>query len=48
MTTAAPMAEPIATPLEAKLRSLEELLSPMRRVLIAYSGGVDSAMLAVG
>jgi len=47
MTTAAPMAEPIATPLEAKLRSLEELLSPMRRVLIAYSGGVDSAMLAV-
>ena len=33
--------------IEDKLFQLESLLKPMGRVLIGYSGGVDSAMLAV-
>lgn len=33
--------------LDQKLSQLEEILRPMDRVLIGYSGGVDSAMLAV-
>ncbi|MCY3734793.1 MAG: ATP-dependent sacrificial sulfur transferase LarE [Gemmatimonadaceae bacterium] len=32
---------------QAKLADLEELLRPMGRVLIGYSGGVDSALLVV-
>ena len=41
MTTAA------ALTLDEKLAHLEEILRPMDRALIGYSGGVDSAMLAV-
>lgn len=37
----------IAATLKAKLGALEAALSSMGRVLVAYSGGVDSAMLAV-
>ena len=33
--------------LDAKLLELEESLGSMKRALVAYSGGVDSAMLAV-
>ena len=33
--------------LDEKLSQLEEILRPMDRVLVGYSGGVDSAMLAV-
>ncbi|MFA6110869.1 MAG: ATP-dependent sacrificial sulfur transferase LarE [Candidatus Latescibacterota bacterium] len=35
------------TELDQKLTRLEEILRPMGRVLIGYSGGVDSATLAV-
>ena len=41
MTTAA------ALTLDEKLARLDEILRPMDRALIGYSGGVDSAMLAV-
>ena len=41
MTTAANLT------LDEKLAHLEEILRPMDRALIGYSGGVDSAMLAV-
>ena len=41
MTTAANLT------LDDKLSHLEEILRPMDRALIGYSGGVDSAMLAV-
>jgi uncharacterized protein len=37
---------PVPTELEAKQASLQELLRPLGRTLIAYSGGVDSAYLA--
>lgn len=48
MTTTSTTADAATRPtLEVKLRSLEEALSSMGRVLVAYSGGVDSAMLAV-
>ena len=33
--------------LDEKLAHLEDILRPMRQVLVGYSGGVDSAMLAV-
>ena len=33
--------------LDEKLAHLEEILRPMGQVLVGYSGGVDSAMLAV-
>ena len=33
--------------LDQKLSQLDDLLRPMGRALIGYSGGVDSAMLAV-
>lgn len=33
--------------LDEKLRDLEEILRPLGRVLVGYSGGVDSAMLVV-
>ena len=33
--------------LDDKLELLERILRPLGRVLIGYSGGVDSAMLAV-
>jgi len=33
--------------LEEKLAHLEEILHSLGRVLVGYSGGVDSAMLAV-
>jgi len=33
--------------LEQKLAALDEILQPLGRVLVAYSGGVDSAMLVV-
>lgn len=38
---------PPTTELDRKLARLEEILRPMGRVLIGYSGGVDSATLAV-
>ncbi|MBT4497084.1 MAG: TIGR00268 family protein, partial [Gemmatimonadetes bacterium] len=36
-----------AVTLEEKLENLEEILRSLGRVLVGYSGGVDSAMLAV-
>ncbi len=46
-TTSAAVDAATRAALQTKLRSLEEALSSMGRVLVAYSGGVDSAMLAV-
>ena len=42
MTTA-----PTTDSLDEKLAKLEDIMRPMERALIGYSGGVDSAMLAV-
>jgi len=36
-----------ALSLDEKLAILEDIMRPMERALIGYSGGVDSAMLAV-
>lgn len=38
---------PTAGSLDEKLAKLEDIMRPMERALIGYSGGVDSAMLAV-
>jgi len=43
---APPPAEDTRT-LDEKLRDLEEILRPLGRVMVGYSGGVDSAMLVV-
>ncbi len=40
------MAEPIPTNLQSKLSALETILRSMGKLLVAYSGGVDSAFLA--
>ena len=42
MTTA-----PTSLSLDEKLSKLEDIMRPMQRALIGYSGGVDSALLAV-
>ena len=46
-TVSSPTDTATTTALQSKLRSLEIALTSMGRVLVAYSGGVDSAMLAV-
>ncbi|HZR30830.1 MAG TPA: ATP-dependent sacrificial sulfur transferase LarE [Terriglobales bacterium] len=40
------MAEPIPSNLQSKLSALETILRSMGKLLVAYSGGVDSAFLA--
>ena len=47
MTTTPAFESESAITLDAKLHALEESLGSLGRALIAYSGGVDSAMLAV-
>ena len=41
------MSEPLAEPLRAKSLELDRILSAMGSVVVAFSGGVDSALLAV-
>src|SRR5581483_1974237 len=40
------VAEPIPSNLQSKLSALETILRSMGKLLVAYSGGVDSAFLA--
>src|SRR5512137_2193436 len=46
-TTSRPEVPPASPEVRAKLARLEEILRGYKQIIVAYSGGVDSAFLAV-